>query len=202
MFYTPKDLFLLFCTIITQSGLLPFSSFLCYWLSVWKNFPSACRIPFSVFFRVGLVLTKSKTFSLRMFLFHVHSWKIHFARYRILDWQYAHTYICIFFGEEIILYYLSLLLLRRQLLCITCLLIISFFFRLFSGFPCGSAGKESACNAGDLGSIPGLGRSPVEGKGSPLQYSGLENSMDCIVHGVTKTWTRLNDFHFTFTGYF
>ena len=49
------------------------------------------------------------------------------------------------------------------------------------GFPCGSAGKESACNAGDLGSIPGLERSPGEGKGYPLQYSGLENSMDCIV---------------------
>ena len=46
------------------------------------------------------------------------------------------------------------------------------------GFPCGSAGKESACNVGDLGSIPGLGRSPGEGKGFPLQYSGLENSMD------------------------
>ena len=46
------------------------------------------------------------------------------------------------------------------------------------GFPSGSAGKESACNAGDLGSIPRLGRSPGEGKGYPLQYSGLENSMD------------------------
>ena len=50
----------------------------------------------------------------------------------------------------------------------------------------GSAGKESACNAGDLGLIPGLGRSPREGKGYPLRYSGLENSMDCIVHGVTE----------------
>ena len=49
------------------------------------------------------------------------------------------------------------------------------------GFPCASAGKESACNAEDLGSIPGLGRSPGEGKGYPLQYSGLENSMDCTV---------------------
>ena len=58
---------------------------------------------------------------------------------------------------------------------------------LFLGFPCGSAGKESICNAGDLGSIPGLGRSPGEGKGYPLQYSGLENSTDCIVHGVTKS---------------
>ena len=56
-----------------------------------------------------------------------------------------------------------------------------------SGFPLDSAGKESACNAGDLGSIPGLGRSPREGNGSPLQYSGLENSMDCIVHGVTES---------------
>jgi len=57
------------------------------------------------------------------------------------------------------------------------------------GFPCGSAGKESACNAGDLGSIPGLGRSPGEGKGYPLQYAGLDNSMDCIVHRVVKSQT-------------
>ena len=61
------------------------------------------------------------------------------------------------------------------------------------GFPWGSAGKESACNAGDLDSIPGLGRSPGEGKGYPLQYSGLENSIDCIVHGVAKSRTRLSD---------
>ena len=67
---------------------------------------------------------------------------------------------------------------------------------VFLGFPGGSAGKESACNEGDLGSIPGLGRSPGEGKGYPVQYSGLENSMDCIVHGVTKSRTRLSDFHF------
>ena len=53
--------------------------------------------------------------------------------------------------------------------------------------------KESTCNVGDLGSIPGLGRSPGEGSGS-----GLENSMDCIVHGVTKSQTGLSDFHFTF----
>ena len=62
------------------------------------------------------------------------------------------------------------------------------------GFPDGSAGKESACNAGDLGLIPGLRRSPGEGKGYPLQYSGLENSMDCIVHGVAKSRTQLSDF--------
>ena len=60
-----------------------------------------------------------------------------------------------------------------------------------------SAGKESACSAGDLGSIPGLGRSPGEGKGYPLQYSGLENFMDCIIHGVAKSWTQLSDFHFS-----
>ena len=60
---------------------------------------------------------------------------------------------------------------------------------VFLGFPDGSAGKESTCNAGDLGSIPGLGRSPGEGEGYPLQYSGLENSMDCIVRGVAKSWT-------------
>ena len=64
------------------------------------------------------------------------------------------------------------------------------------GSPDSSAGKESTCNAGDLGSTPGLGRFPGEGKGYPLQYSGLENSMDCIVHGVTNSQTQLSDFHF------
>ena len=67
---------------------------------------------------------------------------------------------------------------------------------VFLDFPCGSAGKESIQNVGDLCSIPGLRRYPGEGKGYPLQYSGLENSMDCVVHGVTKTLTRLSDFHF------
>ena len=62
-------------------------------------------------------------------------------------------------------------------------------------FPGGSAGKESASNAGDLGLIPGLGRSPEEGNSYPLHYFGLENSMGCIVHGVTKSWTQLSDFH-------
>ena len=56
------------------------------------------------------------------------------------------------------------------------------------------ASEESACNAGDLGSSPGLGRSPGEGKGYLLSYSGLENSVDCIVHGVAKNLTRLRDF--------
>ena len=66
----------------------------------------------------------------------------------------------------------------------------------YKGFLDTSVGKESTCNARDLGLIPGLGRSPVEGKGYPLQYSGLENSMDCIVQGATKSWTRLSYFTF------
>ena len=65
----------------------------------------------------------------------------------------------------------------------------------YQGFPDSSEGKESTYNEGDLGSIPGLGRSPGEGIGYPFQYSGLENSMDCIVHGVAKSWTQLSDFH-------
>ena len=69
------------------------------------------------------------------------------------------------------------------------------------GFLCGSAGKKSAFIAGDLGLIPGLGRSPGKGKGYPHQYSGLENSMDCVVHGVAQSQTRLSDFHFHFSEY-
>ena len=64
---------------------------------------------------------------------------------------------------------------------------------VFLGFPGGSDGKESACNVGDLSSNPGLGRSPGEENSHPLQYSGLENSMDCIEHGVAKSWTQLSD---------
>ena len=67
---------------------------------------------------------------------------------------------------------------------------------IFLDFPCSLAGRESACNVGDLGLIPGLGITPGEGKGYWLQYSGLENSMDCIVLGVTKSRTRLSNFHF------
>ena len=76
---------------------------------------------------------------------------------------------------------------------------ISFFLIIsvyIKGFPGGSAGKESTCHVGDLGSIPWLGRSPGEGKGYSLQYSGLENSIDCIIHGVAKSQIQLNDFHF------
>ena len=66
---------------------------------------------------------------------------------------------------------------------------------VFLGFPAGSTSKESACNVGDLGSIPVLERSPGEGNGYPLQYSCLEKSMDCIVQGVTNSRTWLSNFH-------
>ena len=67
---------------------------------------------------------------------------------------------------------------------------------VFLSFPGGSAGKESACSVGDLHLISGLERSPGEGNSYPLQYSGLENCMGCIVHGVTKSQIHLSDFHF------
>ena len=65
------------------------------------------------------------------------------------------------------------------------------------GFPDGSVDKRIHCNAGDPGSIPGTGRSTGEGVGYPLQYSGLEDSMDCVVHGVANSQTWLSDFYFT-----
>ena len=69
---------------------------------------------------------------------------------------------------------------------------------MFLGFLGGSASKESTCNERDLGSIPGLRRSPGEGEGYPCQYSGLENSMHCIVLGVAKSQTWLSNFRFHF----
>ena len=75
----------------------------------------------------------------------------------------------------------------------------SFPFIYFMGFPCGSAGKESTCNAEDLGSIPGLERFPGEGKGYTYLYSGLEYSTNCIAHRDAKSWTQMSDFHFHFT---
>ena len=71
---------------------------------------------------------------------------------------------------------------------------------VFLNFPRGSLGKESTCNAGDLGSIPGLGRFLGEGNGYPLQYSGLENFMDSRVHAVANCWTQLSNFHFHYQG--
>ena len=77
--------------------------------------------------------------------------------------------------------------------------ILVFLIYIYVGFPGGSDGKASACNAEDPGSIPGSGRSPAEGNGNPLQYSCLENSMDggawwATVHGITKSQTRLSNF--------
>ena len=76
-------------------------------------------------------------------------------------------------------------------------------FLTLLGFPGGSEVKASACNTGEMGSIPGLGKSPGEGNGNPLQYSCLENPMDggawqATVHGVAKSRKQLNDFTFTF----
>ena len=64
---------------------------------------------------------------------------------------------------------------------------VLFKYKHLNVFPCGSDGKESACNAGDLGTIPGLGRSPGEGEGYPLQYSGLETSMDYSTWGLKES---------------
>ena len=80
------------------------------------------------------------------------------------------------------------------------LLIHNTYITIHPNLPGGSDGKGSACNAGDLGSVPGLGRSPGEGNGNPFQYSCLENPMDrgtwwATVHGVTKSRTRLSDNH-------
>ena len=72
---------------------------------------------------------------------------------------------------------------------------------VFLGVPRGSVDKESTCNVEDLGLIPGLGRSPGEGKGYPRQCSGLDNYMDCIDNGVTRSWTPLSEFHFPFSLY-
>ena len=65
------------------------------------------------------------------------------------------------------------------------------------GFPCGSDGKESACNVGDLGSIPGWEDPLEKGKATYSIHTSLENSMDYRVHGVEKSWSQLGDFHFS-----
>ena len=98
-----------------------------------------------------------------------------------------------------ILFYYTYIVLNIYFIYKYVIFILKYFiyiiFIIYLGLPYGSAGKESACNAGDLGSIAGLGRSPGEGNGYLLQYSGLVYSMDYTVHGVTNSWTRLSDFH-------
>ena len=76
---------------------------------------------------------------------------------------------------------------QKENVCVCVFVCVCVHACTYMGFPCGSTGKESASNAGDLGLIHGLGRSPGKGKGCPIQYFRLENSMDCIVHGVTKS---------------
>ena len=107
---------------------------------------------------------------------------------------------------EVMLFDLCIILYTRSSWCLRLIIHLSSFLPVFCLPPCrkwgflgSSLGKESACNVGDLGLVPGLGRSPGEGKGYPLQYSGLENSMDWIVHGVMKSRTQLSDFHFLLT---
>ena len=97
-------------------------------------------------------------------------------------------------SHSIVFLYFFALITEEDFLISPCYSLELCIQRVYLPLSCGSAGKESACNGGDLGSIPGLGRSPGEGKGYPLQYSGLENSMDCILHGVTKSWTHLSNF--------
>ena len=82
----------------------------------------------------------------------------------------------------------------------TCFFLISylFFLIIFTNTLPDSPGKEPTCNVGDLCSIPGLGRSPGEENGYLLQYSGLENFMDCIAHGAANSRTGLGDFHFQY----
>ena len=82
---------------------------------------------------------------------------------------------------------------------VTCSLQFSSNLILMGDFPDSSVGKESTCSAGDPSLIAGSGRSTGEGTGYPLQYSGLENSMGWIVHGVAKSQTKLSNFHFHFT---
>ena len=115
------------------------------------------------------------------------------------------TFDCILVGGSEFSLSLSLSLSDQQsclrwcvLVCLraACLLIIWLvFLSCLLSFPSGSAGKESACNGGDLDLIPGLERSTGEWNGYPLQYSGLENSMECVVHRVAKSQTWLSDFN-------
>ena len=93
--------------------------------------------------------------------------------------------------------YLRLLIFLPAILIPACASSSLAFHLMYLGFPCGSAGKQSTCHEGDLASIPGLRRSPGEGKSYLLQYPGLENSIDYTVHGFTKSQTGLSDSHFT-----
>ena len=107
-----------------------------------------------------------------------------FSGYWILNWK-----LCFFCALQTSYHYTVIFIISVESPAVSLILALLKYGRLNEGFPCGSADKESTCNVGDLGSFPGLGRSPEEGNSHPLQYSGLENSMDCTVHGVAKSLT-------------
>ena len=95
-----------------------------------------------------------------------------------------------FYDRDCFLRFFSLIMfVCASCVCGLCGCVFIYIYIYIHRLPFGSAGNESACNAVDLDLIPELGRSPGEGKGYPLQYSGLENSMDCIVHGVKNSQT-------------
>ena len=160
-------------------------------LTLWRSFSRVLSLYFLVFRFYILVLSLK---SLMIFCYPV-----------LILWNY----IFIFSNWSLkisCLFHTSLLPYHSYFDCWTSFLlflkIVSLFVCSFEclGFPDSSVGQESTCNVGDLGLIPGLGRSSGEEKGYPLQYSVLENSKDCIVHGVTKSRTRLSNFHFPLLG--
>ena len=114
--------------------------------------------------------------------------------------SYFVLYIYIPGGYSILLFYFYLFIWLHWVLVAACK-IFSRIFKLL-GFPGSSVVKEFACNAGDPRLTPGSARSAGEGDSYPLQYSRLENSVDSVVHGVTKNQTRLSGFHFPFTSEF
>ena len=121
-------------------------------------------------------------------------------------WHFTVTNVRYVYYKVVILMFLCLKYfdchLRSAFLFLSDISLQCMYFKVFSvfrGFPGVSAGKESVPSVGDQGSIFGLGISPGEGNGCPLQYSGLENSMDCIVQGISKGLTRWSDFPFSLT---
>ena len=114
----------------------------------------------------------------------------------------AESWYCLRLGVQLWLHSgLSVLChVTLQLLGLLHSMVASFQKGTFWDFPSSPVVKNLSSNARDMGSIPGFGRSPGEEKGYPLQYSGLENSMVSIVHGITKSRTRLSNFHFTSMG--
>ena len=118
-----------------------------------------------------------------LYIFLVRCLFISFAYFLIHLFMFLYCVLCIFWVKHF-LYQICLLH------------IFSSSLWLVLGFPGKSAGRESTCNVGELDSVPELGRCPGEGNGYPLQYYGLDNSMNSIVYGVAKSWIRLSDIHF------